>query len=205
MNKKSLFSSSTLILALVAACADSAPPVAVDGYGGGVEGAALELVEEVAPVPDESITIGSGPMTANTSYDVAELLVDPTFFGLVPITVEGKWTLYFDKSSEMMVATDGESSIVFDPSDAENSREHLEAIGIPAALASVWEGRACRAACWGAAGGLAVAVTSTCALGTTVSVGGMAIPCTVLLSAAGAGLSAAASVCGDWCTSQFDE
>ena len=62
------------------------------------------------------------------------------------------------------------------------------------------DGALCRAACWALGGAVCAAVSSACDVGTGITVGGLAIPCTAVIIAACAASGGAASVCSDICS-----
>jgi len=62
-----------------------------------------------------------------------------------------------------------------------------------------WEGKACRAACWGVGGALCAAVACGCAAGDFFTFGGMTIPCTAAIIASCTAANAGSSICGDAC------
>lgn len=68
--------------------------------------------------------------------------------------------------------------------------------------AALPDGALCRAACWAAGAAVCAAVASFCVVGTTITVGGLAIPCTAIVIASCAATGGAASVCNDVCSSQ---
>jgi RHS repeat-associated protein len=61
------------------------------------------------------------------------------------------------------------------------------------------KGSLCRAACWAAGGAICAAVACGCAVGSTVTVGGLAIPCTAVIIASCAGAAGGSSICNDIC------
>jgi hypothetical protein len=62
-----------------------------------------------------------------------------------------------------------------------------------------WRKAACHAACWAAGGAITAIVAIACAAGTTVSLGGLAIPCTWAIVATAAAAGAGSSLCADLC------
>jgi RHS repeat-associated protein len=65
-------------------------------------------------------------------------------------------------------------------------------------------GMACRAVCWGLGAAICAAVSIGCAVGTSVSIGGLLIPCTAVIIAACAVGAGVASICSDICTQRLD-
>jgi RHS repeat-associated protein len=61
------------------------------------------------------------------------------------------------------------------------------------------KGSLCRAACWAAGGAICAAVACGCAAGTTITVGGLAIPCTAVIIASCSASAGGASICSDIC------
>jgi len=131
-------------------------------------------------------------------------LIDPAFKGMVAMGSTKGWSLYFHKETNQVVATDGASSITFDPTRLDDAEmESLARQGIPAEMLWSWKGVLCRAACWAAAGAGCALVAGTCTWGTVITFGGFALPCSWATVAACGGAAGGASVCGDWCTDQF--
>lgn len=130
---------------------------------------------------------------------------DTAYAGLIDLGTQDGWTLYFDKDNNEVVATDGKQSVTFDPNSLEDDAvmASLVASGIPETLLWSWKGVLCRAACWGAAAAGCAAVAAVCAVGTTFTVGGFAIPCTWAVIAACGASGGSASVCSDWCTKKY--
>jgi hypothetical protein len=62
-----------------------------------------------------------------------------------------------------------------------------------------WKKSACHAACWAIGGGITAAVAAACAVGTTFTIGGLAIPCTAAVIATAAAAGGASSICSDLC------
>jgi hypothetical protein len=62
-----------------------------------------------------------------------------------------------------------------------------------------WRRTACHAACWGLGGALAAIVAAACAVGSVVTIGGLAIPCVYLVVGAGAAAGVSAAICSDAC------
>lgn len=150
------------------------------------------------------------PTAANDAESVSQQagkkLTDPAYDGMVKLGGEGAWTFYFDKSKEMIVASDGSRSVLIDP-----SRAHETTRAKPVTVDGMdegnevlsWQGWACRAACWGAAGAGCAAVAGACTWGTVITIGGFALPCSYATIAACGAAGGGASVCSDWCTATF--
>ena len=60
-------------------------------------------------------------------------------------------------------------------------------------------GSYCRALCWGLGSAVCAAVGTSCVVGTVITVGGLAIPCTLAIIASCAASGGAASLCSDAC------
>ena len=76
---------------------------------------------------------------------------------------------------------------------------HKDGINDPSVFCVEYKraGVLCRAVCWAAGSAVCAAVASVCAVGTTVTIGGLAIPCTAAIIAACAAGGGAASICSD--------
>jgi RHS repeat-associated protein len=64
---------------------------------------------------------------------------------------------------------------------------------------STWTGTICRAACWAAGGAICAAVSAGCTIGSVVTVGGLAIPCTAVVIASCAAAGGGAQICSEVC------
>ena len=62
-----------------------------------------------------------------------------------------------------------------------------------------WGRTACHMACWGLGGGLAAIVAAACAIGSTVTIGGLAIPCVYLVVGGAVAAGGLAALCSDAC------
>jgi hypothetical protein len=58
-------------------------------------------------------------------------------------------------------------------------------------------GVVCRAVCWAAGSAVCAAVATSCAIGSTVTIGGLIVPCTAAIIAACATSGGASSICSD--------
>ena len=189
------------------ACAE--PPGMGDGEAS--DSAATVTTQNLGLINDDAVDAlpveaqsGCETSVASECDEVAKLLTDRGFGGRVPIVAEEGWVVHYDKRLQRVVAIGEGTTLSFDPRTAtEAELEYLVHAGLPESIAASWRGSLCRAACWGAAAAGCAAVSVTCGIGTVVSVGGFAIPCSVIIvSACGAG-AAAGSGCSDWC-GRFD-
>jgi hypothetical protein len=62
-----------------------------------------------------------------------------------------------------------------------------------------WRRTACHAACWTLGGALGALIAAACAIGTTVTIGGLAIPCVYLVVGGAAAAGGLAALCSDAC------
>jgi hypothetical protein len=131
-------------------------------------------------------------------------LSDPSFSGMIDMGTHQGWTVYLEKSTNQAVATDGMSSVTFDPNGLDPATVNsLLQMGIPEELLWSWKGVICRAACWAAAGAGCAAVAGACTWGTVVTFGGFGLPCSYATVAACGASAGGASVCSDWCSRKF--
>lgn len=143
-------------------------------------------------------------LQSELSRRVGEKLVDPTYNGLIALGSQEGWNFYFDKQSNMVVASRGDSSVAFDPSKLDAPMiTSLTVAGIPESVLLTWQGVVCRAACWGAGTLGCTAVSLVCAGASVITVGGFSLPCVYAVPAACLASGAGASVCSDWCTAKF--
>lgn len=73
-------------------------------------------------------------------------------------------------------------------------------MSIDADAVALPDGALCRAACWALEGAVCAAVSTLCAVGTVIIVGGLAIPCTVVIIASCAVAGGGASLCNNICS-----
>jgi hypothetical protein len=164
--------------------------------------------EEQQPTTATS-TEQAGASEANKSsvaQEAAQKLSDPTYTGVVYVGTAQGWSTSFDKKTNHVLMSHGDTSVNFDPKDLDDEAKLQELVkaGVPEGALLGWKSWACRAACWGAAAAGCAAVGATCAAGTVITIGGFALPCTVAIIAACGASGAGASVCSDWCTKKFD-
>jgi hypothetical protein len=62
-----------------------------------------------------------------------------------------------------------------------------------------WRRTACHTACWGLGGGLGALIAAACAIGSVVTIGGLAIPCTYLVVGGAVAAGGLAALCSDAC------
>lgn len=138
---------------------------------------------------------GTGARTAQSSNDAdarqaGQQINDPAYAGMVELGTRDGWSLYLDKETSQIVASDGHSTVTFTSNDLEDDTKvaALVASGIPETLLWSWKGVLCRAGCWTAAGLGCGAVSIACSGVTAITLGGFAIPCAwAILAACGAG------------------
>ena len=73
-------------------------------------------------------------------------------------------------------------------------------MSIDADAVALPDGALCRAACWALGGAVCAAVSTLCAVGTVITVGGLAIPCTEVIVASCAVAGGGASLCNNICS-----
>jgi hypothetical protein len=141
-----------------------------------------------------------------TEQTAGRKLADGAFGGMVDLGTQEDWSLYFDKDSKHLVATNWKQALAFSAKGLQDGTvmSSLQGSGIPNSVLGSWKGTLCRAACWAAAGAGCAAVSVSCGVGTTFTAGGFAIPCTWAIVAACSASAALASGCSDWCSSTYD-
>lgn len=159
--------------------------------------ARLQSEAKLRPPSSESLTV--------IEQKAGRLLAEAHFNGMVDLGTQDGWSLYFDKESNQLVATDWKQTLAFSPKGLQDGTvlPSLESSGIPIHVLMSWKGVLCRAACWGAAAAGCAAVSVVCAAGTTFTFGGFAIPCGWAIVAACAASGAGASVCSDRCSAKY--
>ena len=151
-----------------------------------------------------SIGESSRELSAAVAANAVSTDLDPSLSDMALIGNQDGWSLYFDKRTNLIVASNSETSIALDPSEIDQSDpSSFSSAGLPESIATSWQGIACRSACWGAAGAGCAAVSFACTGVTAVSVGGFAIPCSWAIIAGCGAVSGGASVCGDYCTQWY--
>lgn len=76
---------------------------------------------------------------------------------------------------------------------------HGNPINLTDPTGETWKGSWCRAACWALGGALCATVGCLCTVGTVITVGGLAVPCTAVIIASCTVAGGAASLCSDLC------
>jgi hypothetical protein len=143
-------------------------------------------------------------ITANPERQAGLKMIDVSNLDTVDLGTTEGWALQFDKGRKLVIASNGKSVVAFDPNSFDDATaDSLIRAGVPASIVKSWEGYLCRAACWGAAAVGCAAISVSCAAGTTITIGGFALPCSWAIVAACGASTAGASVCSDWCTSAF--
>lgn len=157
--------------------------------------------DDVARAPmDSELIVESGELDKQTAQD----LLDSALGDGVDLGSEAGWSAYFDPESQLILARRGESSMEFDLGELDDiDPELLDHLRLPPQVVSSWQGKLCRAACWGAAAAGCSAVGAACVGATTISVGGVAVPCAHTTIAACFVSGSAGSYCSDWCTDQY--
>jgi hypothetical protein len=173
---------------------------------------ALALVGSLLMVACDGGTIEEGttapppapPASAQIEQEAGKQLADPAYTGLVHMGTRGAWSVYVNKENNLGVASDGTSTLTFDPNNLDQATVGaLVQNGLPEELLWSWKGVACRAACWAAGAAGCTAVAGACAWGTVVTFGGFALPCKWAILAACSAAAGGASVCSDWCTKKY--
>lgn len=173
-----------LLAVLAAACGDT--------DGGDDEGDAVPITEDLDRERASVANDGEGVASEGDALDQSSSTEpDTPSSGTVAATSsQDVWQYAYDERARVLIASRGDTTIVYD------HQALLDMTPDEIAYASGW-GVACRAACWGAAALGCAAVSVTCAVGTTITIGGTAIPCTWAIVAACTAGGAGASVCSD--------
>jgi hypothetical protein len=197
--KTSLFAVAVASIVGCAAAPEGAPS---EGTDTSTTSAADTKVDETAR--REVDVTGTAHEKDELQKIAAAKLLDPTYTGMVAMGIHEDWSFFFDKDTQLVVATHGEQSIAFNPTELDDDKiASLAADGVPSLVIMSWKGWACRAACWTIAGMGCGAVGALCTAGTVVTVGGIGVPCWVATVAACGAAGGGASVCSDWCTKKY--